>query len=165
MGPNTYRPTTITNNHLQVPSLIIIYRSDKLGLNPFFNSIRFSFQTASDTPLDIALRVVLLLDSEENSQVLEGSIIENLPQFSERPVCCKVDLTNTLSKRLICTNVGTLYASVTYSIGIKIMIPYNKPASLILPPDSLIKSFPLFGSLAVETWVESQSAFLNVIPL
>ena len=62
-----------------LPPPITIYRSDKLGLNPFFNSIRFSFQTDSDTPIGIALRVVLLLDSETKSQVLEGSIIENLP--------------------------------------------------------------------------------------
>lgn len=91
------------------PAEIGIYRANLV--NPFYNSFRFTYTPAIDTPLNLRLRVTLLLTSDPGSMALEGSISENLPQYDRNPVSCKL---LSAPIRIECENVGTLTSDTIY---------------------------------------------------
>lgn len=105
-----------------LPDLVGVYRSAQNSVNPYFNSFKFVFSTSRDTPINLKLRITLDLN-EANSQILQGSITENLPSYSESEVRCRVQ-TGTIQ----CDNVGTLKGSYEYYIALKIMFEYALPA-------------------------------------
>lgn len=105
---NTFFSWGLPLSNPNYPETVGIFRSDDMALNLFFNTFRFDFSVSQDTPLNLKLRVILRLDAETNSQVLEGSLAENLPDFDIYPVKCVVDIVNPSQKRVICDNIGTL---------------------------------------------------------
>lgn len=133
------------------PTTVGIFRSDQAAASPFFNTFRFNFQPSADTPINLQLRVTLRLDAEAGSQVLEGSISENLPDFNNFPVKCQLDTTVSTQKKVVCENVGTLKQATMYHISVKVMFPYM--------PDPQADLGANFGKLKVETYNPSSANY------
>jgi hypothetical protein len=100
-----------------LPAEIRIYRTRVGSTNHFYNSFKFFFKVATDTPARLKLRVTLRLDGDANTHVLEGSIAENLPSFDGRPVVCKVD---AVAVKVVCDNVGTLKFGMEYHMTARV---------------------------------------------
>ena len=68
------------------PSLPIdlkIIRSTSSSNNPYkpYNSFAVKFKLQESTPLNKELRVIININIESKSELLNGSIIENLPNY------------------------------------------------------------------------------------
>jgi hypothetical protein len=99
----------------------------------------------------LKLRVTLRLDGDLQTNILEGSIAENLPSFDNSPVLCSVN-----SMKIICDNVGTLKFGKEYHIAARVsffQIPPVAP-SVIWAEANLATTF---GRFKVETLSDQQN--------
>ncbi|CAD8043436.1 unnamed protein product [Paramecium primaurelia] len=120
--------------------------------NPYFNSFKFTFFPSSTTPLNLKLRVILNLNSDIGSMILEGSLQENLPQYDKNPVSCSI--TKVQPIKIICQNVGTLNFESRYFISIKMSFP-SQATPGDLPAD--------FGLIQLES--SSNGVTYDALPL
>ena len=92
---------------------ITIYKDKVSTTHKVYNTLQFEFRVEEDTTPD--LNYAIKLNLSPGTPILQ-SLTENLPGYLNKEVYCYLD-SNT---NLICTNIGRLLASMTYSIGIKV---------------------------------------------
>jgi hypothetical protein len=105
-----------------------------LGVLSIFNAIKFIFSLNYDTPASKELQISIRVPTNnEESYVLIGSIVENLPSFNaSKPVSCVVmnnykteDAKSTELRKIICKNVGQLLKEKKYLVACRLFLAYD----------------------------------------
>jgi hypothetical protein len=121
---------TIINGNLKLGWLMdydsVIFPKDKtVSLSTsaaggiVYNSMRYYFQVAVDTPNGVELKIELNLATSANTIALQhGSLVDNLRPHPGKTINCYISGNNDgANRKIICINVGRLFAGISYFIG------------------------------------------------
>lgn len=105
-----------------LPINLFIVRSSppsNAGYMPY-NQINLKFKVKQNTPTSVEQRIIIQLNTEATSLILNGSIIHNLPNAGNKDVTCReFDATDPQNRRLVCSQVGVLDTSTEYFLSFK----------------------------------------------